>query len=514
MNTSYMNTSKILVFTLLFFSILKTETINAQIESANKKKDNLKGPICLYKKTVQKDFVEKFGEYEPGNSTIAAWYIYDKEGRKIFSQEPNESNHKFFSRDIYLYEKGKLQVRASSLVNVSDNNISQDGYHNYYFYKYLPNNTIEERFYGAGGKEVINLTEKIDNKNNLIERYARLGTDWGFKLVKTYDDNSQIIEETKYDGYGKIKYKQNWKRDANGNTTEWVEYNADGSLKNKNTYKYNNAGKETEVICYKSNGAIDWGAKKTYINDTLLSKYYGYTGNEKTPSYIFKIDYNSNNQRIKDEYEYSKGKKVDEYITHIYNASGQNTETHFFKDKKLTEKHIFSDFVGEQNQLKKTEVYDSTGNIVELIEYRYDKYGNEIAYEKYKVTTSFGEKKKIPVEKRKVEISYYDGNPKFKVKVAYEKRKNSKKKKENYIIFDIDQFGSEQPKLYLFRKPGVTGGKEVEVNRGGLRSYQLSMFSRFYLSTYIVESGNYIVLMKRPESDGVWSLENSHVFQY
>ena len=506
-----MNSSKILLLLILFFAIVKTEVINAQLKGPKIGKDNLRGPVCLYKKTVQKDFKEKFGKYEPEYSRITDWYIYDKEGRKIFIQKPGKHS---YNSELYFYNKEKLKSKAIAYANFKDNSIIQDFPINYYFYKYLPNNTIEKRFNGTGEKEHVKLTFKYDTKGNLVEKYQGLGKDYGYKLVYKYDSNSKKIDETKYDGHGKIRYKIAWKRDAIGNVIERVEYNTDGSVKSKRTFKYNSAGKETVGILYKSDGAIDWGYEYKYKNDTLTLEYHSFNGNEKTSKYLFKYEYDNNNHMVKHVSEIYDGKKVDKYTNLSYNSDGQKTEVEFFENQKLTEKHVFLNFDGKQNLLKKGKIYDATGSVVKSFEYKYDKYGNELSYEKYKFETSFGEKKKIPVEKRKADISYYDGNPKFTVKVTYEDRKTAKKKKEKYLSFNTKQFGNEQPKLYLFRKPGVTGGKEVEVHKGGLRSYQLSMFLRFHLQVFIVESGNYIVLMKRPGNGGTWSLENCHDFQY
>ncbi len=166
-----MNTNKISLLAILLFAIIKTGTIKAQIGQLNIKKDGLKGPVCLYKKTVQKDFKEKFGKYKPEYNRIKDWYIYDKEGRKLFSQKIDD-DHKndFYKREIYFYEKGKLKNKARAVVQISDNSIADDGYHIYYFYNYLPNNTIEECIPLKDGKKYVELTEKFDAKNNLIER--------------------------------------------------------------------------------------------------------------------------------------------------------------------------------------------------------------------------------------------------------------------------------------------------------------------------------------------------------
>ncbi len=331
-------------------------------------------------------------------------------------------------------------------------------------------------------------------------------------MTKKYDRNSKLIDETEYDGFGKIKYKVTWKRDANGKMIEKVIYNADGSIKEKGTFKYNKAGKETKRIWYKADSSINWGKEQKYMNDTLLTEINSFNTNEKKSKYSYKIEYNNENRRVKFNYELYDFKEVDEYFTYSY-PNGQKTEIKHFKNQKLVDKKVYLKFDG-QLKIIKGEEYDSIGNMVAHYESSYDKYGNEISYEKYKITTSFGEQKKIPVEKRHTEISYHDDTPDFTIKFDYQIKKNSQKKKEKYISYNIKRFGSKTPNIYFMQKPGVTGGKKVEIYKGSMQSFQAEMNKRFYLEAYIVESGNYIVLVKSPAKSGIWSLDNCHDFTY
>lgn len=137
------------------------------------------------------------------------------------------------------------------------------------------------------------------------------------KVVKeseTYDAAGNVIEESKYIN-GKLKAKESFKYNKNGNPTEHIIYDTDGNIKKKIIKKYNINNDIIEQYTYDINGKL---IKKE------ITSYNQF--NEKTTE----ITYNGSDQMIQKEvYSYDeRGLKKDRLT--------------FNSENKLIEKKIYT----------------------------------------------------------------------------------------------------------------------------------------------------------------------------
>lgn len=493
----------------LLLLIFISQTLTAQFDYKTiEDNSSLKGPVYLYKETVLEDFTEKFGEYVAETKEISNWYIYDKAGRKTFESKFRklDLNVSEIDRYIYYFNNDKLISQAHSSAMFKKGGKRKNKFDNVYFsnYKY-PQKNIMEKYALFGKKYKKTSTKKYNAKNLITEASENLGVKYGYKELYKYDNNGKTTSYIKYNGIGDLQQKIVYKRNNKGDLIEKNEYSSDGKLLSKGKFEYNSVGEETKVIWYKADGTIDWGYEHEYKNDTLRIKTKSFSGNEKNIRFLIHSEYNKNNLLIKTTYLIWDFKKKEEYITFNYDNNENRISAKTYKNEKLTEKSIYSNYIGKQNLSSLHEEYNKDGSIKELSTYKNDKYGNIIAYERYKFETKFGEKKKIPVKKYKIDIAYHDGTPKLKVKmqIVEEKRKNSngKKIKENYLKIKIEN-ATEKPTMHFYDKPGTTSyGSNTKKNKhikNYSYSFQYDYIKRFYSPYFIVEAGNEVVLIKVP----------------
>jgi hypothetical protein len=478
-----------------FAIIFYTSSINAQFYQT-KEDDNIKGPVRMYKKTVLKDYTEKFGNYEPASNIITRWYIYDEQGRKIFNQRP-ASNKEYYVRKHYVFDyKNQLSATAETVVKKSDNTINYDLY-DIHFFKYEQKGAIVKEWrYGRDKEEFIEAVEKFNAKNQKEEFYNGdlLGTKYGYKIIWKYNDKGQKITKSEYDGFGKLSGKTVWKRDNKGNILETVIYNADGSLKEKTVSEYNVASKQTSSRNYRADGTLNWANEYEYVNDTLETKFIMFTGNKKNAE-VHK-EYNAQNRLAKINHIIMEGEPSDICVVYEYDNLGNLIKEQSFKNNKPLGKMVYKDYKGKQYLTQILEYYNNEGSITNSYTYKYDQYGNRISFEKYNYTTKFGEQVKIPVEIEEVEILYYDGSSHLKVEqeVAYEKH-GKKSPKENWLKIQINNAGKNSPTIYFIDKPG-TSGTSVFPKTGSSFSFQASFIRRFYFPYFIVSTENEALMLK------------------
>jgi len=235
-------------------------------------KDNywVDGPVRVYKKTVLKDYTEKFGEYEPSYKGIEEWFMYDKERRKIFEQKDKTKKGRTtaYERTIYYFNDDKLILSARAFT-IGD---EKDDYRLTY-YKYPQSKTMEENVTSFSGEKLIKgFTKKYNSKNLLIEESNNLGKEFGYKKVYKYDKNGKTISYLRYNGLGTLQNKIIYKRDNKGNLLEKIVYDDEGQVVRKEIYAYNNAGKEIKFIEYNSDGKVIISRLNEYLNDSLVTK--------------------------------------------------------------------------------------------------------------------------------------------------------------------------------------------------------------------------------------------------
>ena len=490
-------TTKISILASLLIFAFTTQIVTAQFGYESREDDYIKGPVYLYKKTVMKDYTEKFGEYEPSYKGIEKWFMYDKEGRKTFEQKDRtrEGQTTAYERTVYYFSKDKLILSAYTFTigNEEDN-------YRFTYYKYPQSKIMEENVTSFSGNELIKgFTKKYNSKNLLIEESKNLGKEFGYKKVYKYDENGKTISYMKYNGIGALQEKTVSKRDNKGNLLEKIRYNAEGQITRKEIYEYNNAGKEIKFIEYNSEGKVSISRINEYINDSLVTKITSIVFGKK---YLIKREYDKNNKLIKQRRIIWEGEEVNKYSLNTYYDTGELKEIQYYSDDKLYIKETYSDYYGEQYLSIIVEYYDDNGNVKEHYEEKYDKYGNTIAYEKYKYETKFGEKQKIPIEKHEIDISYYDGTPNLDVQMKIVKEKFTKKgKKENVLKISIKN-SKVKPKMHFYDKPGITiyGGDDKKHKHVESYSFntQYNYFKQFYRPYFIVEAGNEVLLLKIP----------------
>jgi len=459
----------------------------------------LNGPVYLYKKTVLKDYVEKFGKYEPNFIGIEEWFLYDEKRRKIFEHKDKTKKGRktAYERTIFYFNGDKLMLSANTFTigNVDDN-------YRFKYYKYPQVGTMEEYFTSYTNKLVKGFTKKYNSKKLLLEASEYLGDKGGYKKVYKYDNKDKKVSYTEYNGIGDVEQKILFKGDGNGNLLERTIYNSAGKLWGKTVFKYNSAGKETENIEYGANGKERSKAQTNYLDDTLKTYYIAYW--EGKISHELKIDYDNKKRKEKVTFIYYFGEKINKYTIFSYDSYDNLVEQKTFKNKKLTEKGAFSNYSGRQNLSYSNETYNEDGSLKQITTINYDKYGNTIAYEKYKYEIKFGESVKIPIEKYKIDVLYHNGTPKLSinVQVVKEKHKNSKGKKikADYLKITFKN-ATTKPKIHLYDKLGIThsGGSKPNLHKSGYNfSFQYDYIKRFFQPYIIVEAGNEVIVAKLP----------------
>ena len=262
------------ILLLLFIS----QAVIAQFEYQTREDNFIKGPVYLYKKTVLKDFTQKFDEYEAGTKEMYKWDLYDEKGRKIFEwfAKTREGSETAIEKNIYYFNNDKLEAKAHTFTIGEE-----DDDFRFAFYEYPPQGNIIEEFYTnySNGEKVKGFKKKYNSKNLLVEEEAYLGKEGGYKITHEYDENDHEISYTEYNGIGDLRTKIIWERDNKGNVLEKKKYNAEGQIIEKEIDKYNNAGKLTEKVTYNSDESEDLRLSSNYLDDTLVvyikSQYSG-----------------------------------------------------------------------------------------------------------------------------------------------------------------------------------------------------------------------------------------------
>ena len=486
------------ILLLLFIS----QAVIAQFEYQTREDNFIKGPVYLYKKTVLKDFTQKFDEYEAGTKEMYKWDLYDEKGRKIFEwfDKTIEGSETAIEKNIYYFNNDKLEAKANTFTIGEE-----DDDFRFTFYQYPSQGNIVEELGTSyiGGEEVKGFTKRYNSKNLLVEEEKYLGKEGGYKITHEYDENDYEISYTEYNGIGDLRTKIIWERDNKGNVLEKKKYNAEGQIIEKEIDKYNNAGKLTEKVTYNSDESEDLRLSSNYLDDTLVvyikSQYSGVIFLE------YKREYDNKSRKIKEVYSVYHGDETNRYAVYEYDNEDHLITTKTFEDQALIAKTEYFNYVGNQYLLYTYETYNVDSSINEMITKTNDKYGNTIAYEKYKYETKFGEKVKIPIEKHVIEIAYHDGTPMLGVNMEmYESKvKDSKGKntKKDFLRFEIEN-AKIKPTFHFYDKPGtVSYGGNGEKNSHivsynySIEYYYLKMFFRPY---FIIEAGNEVLLMKVP----------------
>ncbi len=106
-------------------------------------------------------------------------------------------------------------------------------------YKYdSKGNNIEELFFGSDGKLMIKHVFEYDNRGNKIEAINSYDGFDNNRVIYTYDDESNLIEEKEYDKNGKLTGKKSFSYDKENNIVEEIIYGLKTDENDKWTYEY------------------------------------------------------------------------------------------------------------------------------------------------------------------------------------------------------------------------------------------------------------------------------------
>ncbi len=430
-----------------------------QIGLFTRQDQDLKGPVRLYKQVEYKDFQPKFEHYEPKSFKILKWYLSDKEGRILFEQAPKNDSSKIYDRYLHHYKNNRVDIGLYVPIDT-------DGVSRLYkklspamwYYKYPDDFTLKR--YDYDDDELMDI-EKYNHQNQKVEDFFRPDSKkFGYRYTWKYDDNGNLIEKDQYDATGKHLSRKIWKRDAAGHTLQYLQYDSTGQLTEKSVHAYNRAGREMQEVVYRGDGSVIWGDSSIYLHDTLISTYFKYRINKNFVNYYVKLKYDDQNRLIRKDYIVVDGKpQSGHYTLFMYNNNGNLTVRLYYNHNRLTDKSVRSDFAGTVYQKSVYESYDENGELKAVRTWNMDQYGNERSFEHYQYKTKFGERVKVPVEKRTAQITYYDKDtPDVGVKLIMER-----KKKQD--VLDIDLLHTEGHIVFYAKKvakePLVTTNRVV-----------------------------------------------------
>ena len=84
----------------------------------------------------------------------------------------------------------------------------------------------------------------------------RIGQQDGGLRIEEYDASGQLIKQTLYNKFGKIKSQWESEYDTSGQMIKNTSYNADGSINNWGEYEYNASGQMIRDTEYHADGSI------------------------------------------------------------------------------------------------------------------------------------------------------------------------------------------------------------------------------------------------------------------
>ncbi len=420
---------------------------------------DLKGPVRLYKQVEYKDFQPKFEHYEPKSVKILNWYLCDKEGRVLFEQAPENDTSKFYDRYLHHYKNNRVDIGLNMPIDSDGvSRLHKKLSPAMWLYKYPDNYTLKR--YDYDDNELMEI-EKYNHQNLVVEDFFRPNNEKrGYRYTWKYDDNGNLIEKDHYNATGKHLSREIWKRDAAGHTLQYLQYDSTGRLTKKSVHAYNRAAREVQEVVYRGDGSVIWGDTSIYLHDTLLTAYIQYGADKNIVDSYLKLKYDDQNRLIRKDYVVLGGKPQNgNYTLLMYDKNGNLTVRLYYDSSRLIEKSVRSDFVGTVYQKSVRESYDENGGVKAIKIWKMDQYGNERSFEHYQYETKFGERVKIPVEKRTAQITYYDKDtPEVGVKLLMER----KKKKD---ILNIDLLHTEGHIIFYSKeyggKPFVTSNRVV-----------------------------------------------------
>ena len=198
-----------------------------------------------------------------------------------------------------------------------------------FLYKYNIKGDIIEKQMTYDYSKIIEKYEYDEKGKKISGIWQGIGLEAGCGIFQyKYDNNNNLIEETKLDSLGKIKYKKTFKYDVKNNKIQDITFNEDGEENYKNIYSYDE-------------------------NNNLIEQIYYTTGEALC---IIKFKYNSNGKLIEQIYHDAKNYRINCISNYKYDKNGNLVE-----------------------------IYDtnSDGNFLSLLINTYNGYGEKIEQIRY-----------------------------------------------------------------------------------------------------------------------------------
>ena len=255
------------------------------------------------------------------------------------------------------YEDSDLEER-NLYGHVKKVRIFTEGSSGYSLYEYNRRGNITAEMEYEGGELVKMEKNKRYNKNGdmIKELYYPIGYSWGteIKYENTYDDNGNLIEQTRFsatrgphvENNSKLEHgyrgKRTYSYDDSGNLLEEFEYNETG-LTAKTTFKYDSRGNQIEVN--------QWNYQDSFnsIRDT------------------YRYEFDDKGNRILQQDMSMEGKIANEF-TYRYDTYGNVVERQYFNVYgKLANQTKYEYSYDEQNNWIERRTIDEQGNSTHIL---------------------------------------------------------------------------------------------------------------------------------------------------
>jgi hypothetical protein len=146
------------------------------------------------------------------------------------------------------------------------------------------------------------------------------------KDVKKYGIKNCTEWVTKNENGKEVSYKESYKAfDKNGNVTEEIEFYRDGRVKKKETFKYDKDGNVLEETLYESKEAKTGDPKESQVSKKVSYKY------------------NVNSDKT-EEVEYDGSGKIVKKTSYSYNTNGDRTGEVIYDGAGKMHKKVFYTF--------------------------------------------------------------------------------------------------------------------------------------------------------------------------
>ena len=231
----------------------------------------------------------------------------------------------------------------------------------------------------ASGTDVVEKVEWVCT----MEKYYYADGSLECYYINEYDEEGKFVRCEEYDGNGNLEYIGESTYDENGNEILYLGYDKDGQQIDKTEYEYDKNNKLIKETNYYDNDAV--GDIRTFEYDENGNETHVTGTSTEGELYMeIKNEYNADGKIIK-SYQYYLGPVS---WTYEYEYNGEFLEKANRYDYNGTLDGIYVYTYKDQNpDLVETVKYcDPDGTVIVTMEHRYDENGNEISYAQFDST--------------------------------------------------------------------------------------------------------------------------------